>query len=90
VAHRHNVACKGETSKSAILKGKQREHIFGPVAPGTRTASGISNVTIVASSDKHLLNLMKLERVEGAEFLRRFPTIRIMQPYALLERLEKA
>jgi predicted nucleic acid-binding protein len=45
---------------------------------------------LIVSSDKHLLNLMKPDRPDGADFLARFPEIRVLQPWELVEVMNRS
>ena len=44
---------------------------------------------LIASSDKHLLNLMDRDGRDGADFTLRFPAIEVMQPWQLILRINQ-
>jgi putative PIN family toxin of toxin-antitoxin system len=65
------------------------QHPFDPKDSHYIDLAVATNSSLIASSDKHLLNLMKLNRPEGGEFRRRFPALEVLSPWELIQRLER-
>ena len=63
------------------------QHPFDPKDSHYVDLAVSTTSSVIVSSDRHLLNLMKIERAEGAAFLKLFPNIKVYQPWELVDML---
>jgi putative PIN family toxin of toxin-antitoxin system len=75
----------------AILAGEPPsiyQHPFDPKDSHYVNLALATGSTTIVSSDKHLLNLVNPARRESVEFRQRFPSLDVLTPWDLLQRLE--